>query len=76
VARMASHYGVPVIALCGGYSEDSRILFQHGITAMWSLCPGPVSLEQAMTNGERYLADTAENLLRTVLANPNTQIKP
>ncbi len=29
-----------------------------------------------MTNGERYLADTAENLLRTVLANPNMQIKP
>ncbi|EOV8086314.1 glycerate kinase [Providencia rettgeri] len=76
VARMASHYDVPVIALCGGYSEDSRILYQHGITAMWSLCPGPVSLEQAMINGERYLADTAENLLRTILANPNKQIKP
>jgi len=40
VARMARHYGVPVLALCGGDSEDSRILFQHGITAMWALCPG------------------------------------
>ncbi|ELY3855095.1 glycerate kinase [Providencia huaxiensis] len=75
VARMASHYGVPTIALCGGYSEDSRILYQHGITAMWSLCPGPVSLEQAMVNGERYLADTAENLLRTVLSSHSKQIK-
>ncbi len=67
VARMASHYGVPTIALCGGYSEDSRLLYQQGITAMWSICPGPISLEQAMINGEQYLADTAENLLRTVL---------
>lgn len=74
VARMASQYGVPVIALCGGYSEDSRILYQHGITAMWSLCPGPIPLEQAMINGERYLADTAENLLRTIFVNSNKHI--
>lgn len=75
VARMARRYGVPTIALCGGYSEDSHILYQHGITAMWSLCPGPVTLEDAIVNGERYLANTAENLLRTVLSSHNKPIK-
>lgn len=67
VARMARKHGVPVVAICGGYSEDSTALYDEGISAMWSICPGPVTLEEAMKNGEKNIANTAENLLRTIL---------
>ncbi|QCT19093.1 glycerate kinase [Jejubacter calystegiae] len=68
VAHAAARHGAPVIALCGGRDESSRQLYQHHIDAMWSICPRPLSLEQAMADAERLLADTAENALRTFLA--------
>jgi glycerate kinase len=68
MATRAAEYQLPVIALCGGRDDSSRLLYKHAITAMWSLCPRPMSLEEAMSNSENLLADTAENTLRTFLA--------
>jgi len=35
---------------------------------VFSLCPGPVSLEQAMASGGDYLAAAAEQAVRAFLA--------
>ncbi|TCL03389.1 glycerate kinase [Sodalis ligni] len=66
VAREAARYSVPAIALCGGRDEDSRSLYQHHVQAMWAICPRPMSLDESMAACETLLADTAENLLRTL----------
>ncbi len=66
VAQAAARYSVPAIALCGGRDEDSRTLYQHHVLAMWAICPRPMSLDESMAACETLLADTAENLLRTL----------
>lgn len=68
VAKMAARYQLPVIALCGGRDESSRELYQRHVTAIWSICPRPMTLKEAMTDCENLLADAAENVLRTFLA--------
>ena len=39
-------------------------LHDAGIDAMFSLCPGPVPLDDALANAADYLADTAEQVIR------------
>ena len=58
VAQYARRHGVPVVALAGQLAADVDALRAAGIAASFAICPGPLSLEQA-------LADAAENLERT-----------
>jgi glycerate kinase len=64
----ARRAGVPCIAIAGGVGEDVGLLYAHGIDAVVSLCPGPITLEEAQTNAEALLADAAEQVLRIFLA--------
>lgn len=66
VAGAAARCGVPTIALCGDRDKDSRELYQHHLQAMWSICPRPMALAESISACESLLADTAENLLRTL----------
>ncbi|VEJ53167.1 glycerate kinase [Pragia fontium] len=66
VATLAATYNKPVIALAGSLGEGANLLYQNNIDAMWSICPRPISLEQAMQDVEVLLADTAEALIRTL----------
>lgn len=65
VAKLARYYHKPVIAICGTLGDDAEILHEY-IDAMWSICSGPMTLEQAMEHGEVLLAKTAEQIIRTV----------
>jgi glycerate 2-kinase len=66
VARMAQRHGVPVIGLAGGLGQDAAIVYDHGIDALASTVPGPITLEQAMSNAARLIEDAAERALRLV----------
>lgn len=66
VANLAASYNKPVIALAGSLGEGACQLYQHNINAMWSICPGPISLDNAMINVEALLSSTAEALIRTI----------
>lgn len=68
VARYASRSGIPVIALAGSLGEDYEALYQAGITAAFSLAPGPVSLEQAYAHAGDYLRQRAGDCTRAWLA--------
>ena len=39
-----------------------------GIDAVFSLCPGPLPLENAVANAAAYLADTTEQVIRVYLS--------
>lgn len=60
IARRARRFGVPVIALGGSIQGDLTALYEMGVTAVFPIVPGPVSLEQA-------LGKAGDNLLRTGL---------
>ena len=68
VAERARAGGVPCIAIAGSIGSGLDALHDLGINAVFSLCPGPVSLEQAMGSGSDYLAAAAEQAVRAFLA--------
>lgn len=47
ILQLSKDKGVPVVAL-GGSIEQTDLLNQHGFTAVFSIQPGPVSLNRAM----------------------------
>ncbi|SFL49819.1 glycerate kinase [Salibacterium qingdaonense] len=52
---------VPVLAFCGQLGEGYEAVFTHGITAAFSLMPGPGTVESAMMNGEAYIETLSRN---------------
>ncbi len=67
VARKAKEFGLPVIAIAGEVADDYRVVYQHGIDAVLSIAPGPISLSQSMAEAERLVTDTAERAIRLFL---------
>lgn len=64
VARVAQDQGIPVIALAGSLGEGYRRVYDHGISAVFSICPGPMALSDAMAQAGDLLGQTAEAVVR------------
>jgi glycerate kinase len=73
VAAHAARLGVPCIAIAGSLGDDIAALQQTGIDAAFSLCPGPIDLEQALARAEALLENTAEQVVRAFLAGRGSQ---
>lgn len=76
VAQAAQRQGVPVVAIVGSIGKGVDVLYPLGVTSMFSLVPGPVSLEDAMQHGQAMLADTAERVVRLRMAPPANPRRP
>ena len=61
VARAAKNAGVPCIALAGSLGAVPEALRAQGLDAWFSICPGPMTLEQSMSEARRLLANAAAN---------------
>ena len=68
VGAAAKEEGVPCIAIAGSVGEKLEKLHAIGIDAVFTLCPGPLSLERAMAEGARYLSAATEQAVRSFLA--------
>lgn len=68
VAARARQAGIPCVVLAGSLEPDLPGLADRGITAALSLCPGPLSLTEAMARAEELLAAAAEQVVRIFLA--------
>lgn len=67
VAQRAKKQGnIPVIAIVGSIGEGAENTYAYGIDSVFSILPGPASLEYAMENTGRLMADTAERVMRLV----------
>ena len=64
VARKAGEFGIPVIALAGEVADDCQAVYQQGITACFSIAPGPITLEQSLAEAEKLTTRAAENAMR------------
>lgn len=66
VARLAKKYGKPVVALGGSVLPEAGACHQEGIDAMFSILPGPTTLEKAMEpqQAKENLAGAAEQVYR------------
>jgi len=68
VARIARQAGVPLIALAGSLGEGYQELYAAGISAAFSLAPGPLTLAQACAQAAQLLEDRAQDATRLWLA--------
>ena len=64
VAQRATAQGIPCLAIAGGIGEGIADLHPIGIDAVFSLCAGPISPEQAMDAGPVLLRAAAEQVVR------------
>ena len=64
VGAVAAKCGVPAVCLSGGIGEGADQLYEHGITAMFSIANRPLSLDEAMRDAARLLMEAAENAVR------------
>ncbi|MEI6860440.1 MAG: glycerate kinase [Shewanella sp.] len=62
VTRVANSQGIPVIAIAGCVSDDANILLEHGISAIFSITPRALPLEQALANAKHNLFTTSQNI--------------
>jgi glycerate kinase len=70
VAQRARAHGIPCVAIAGGIGEGIAGLHPIGIDAVFSLCPGPISLDQAMQNGPALLRAATEQVARCFFGSP------
>jgi len=71
VARHAQARGIPVIALAGHLGEGYQALYAAGLTAAFSLTPGPVALADAYAHAAPYLRARAADVMRLWVAANN-----
>jgi len=68
VAALASKHAVPCIAVAGMLDDSAYELHEAGFSAVFSLCPGPVPLQQAVAHTAAYLARSTEQAMRCLQA--------
>lgn len=61
VAHIAKRHRVPVIAIAGTLGEGYAQLYEQGLTAAFSICPGPIPLADALQQGTTLIENVAEN---------------
>ena len=64
IGMRAKEKNVPVIAIGGGVREDSEALLDCGISAMFSIANGPMTLDYAMNNGAMLIQQVTKNVMR------------
>lgn len=68
VSRTARSLRCPTIALAGTIGPGASDVLEQGIDAYFSLCPGPLSLDESMRECAVLLERTAEQVVRLFLA--------
>ncbi len=68
VGLAARRRGIPCVAIAGGVGEGIASLADVGIIAVFSICSKPMTLDDAMAQGEELLAAAAEQVVRLFVA--------
>ena len=68
VARLARSLGCPTLALAGSIGPGAEAVLEQGIDAYFSICPGPISLDQAIAQAGALLERATEQAVRGFLA--------
>ena len=62
VAKVAKEYDIPVIGIAGTLTRDSRIVYDYGIDALFSIVPGIIPESESMENAAEYIENLAANI--------------
>lgn len=67
VGRAALKYHVPVIALTGSIGPGAETLYSQGISAIFPISDGPISLEESLARAPELITGAAERIARALL---------
>lgn len=68
VSRLCRELGIPCVAVAGSIGPGADAVYEEGIDAYFSICDGPMKLEEAMAGADPLLTRAAVNILRLRLA--------
>ncbi|WP_144732212.1 glycerate kinase [Acinetobacter oleivorans] len=66
VSQIAKTHNVPVIVIAGTLGEGYQALYEHGVTAAFSLTNGPITLEQACEHGAKLIYERTVDIARLI----------
>lgn len=69
VSRVAKMKNVPVIVIAGTLGEGYQALYEHGVTAAFSLTNGPITLEQACEQAAELIFERTIDIARLIQFN-------
>jgi glycerate kinase len=67
VSRLAHSLGCPTLALAGTIGPGAEAVLEEGIDAYFSICPGPIGLDRAISRAGALLEDATEQVVRAFL---------
>jgi glycerate kinase len=76
VSRLAHSLGCPTLALAGSIGPGAENVLGQGIDAYFSICPGPIPLEEAITRADALLEAATAQALRAFLAGRRPPARP
>jgi glycerate kinase len=68
VARLARGLGCPTIALAGSIGPGALATLELGLAAYFSICPGPISLVEAINRASELLEQTTRQVVAAFVA--------
>jgi glycerate kinase len=68
VARLARGLGRPTLAIAGTIGPGAEAVIDQGVDAYFSICPGPLSIERAVSQASELLENATAQALRAFLA--------
>lgn len=66
VAQLAKKYEKPVFCLAGSVGEGADALYEHGVTALYSIVNQPMPLEEAIKRAPELIEQAVENIMRSM----------
>ena len=73
VGAAAKAQGIPCFAIAGSVGHNLGTLHETGISSVFSLCPGPITLAEAMKLSKENISRVTEQAVRAFLAGRNKQ---
>ncbi|MGE3819399.1 MAG: glycerate kinase [Isosphaeraceae bacterium] len=68
VARLASGLGLPTIAIGGTLGPGAEDVIAEGVNALFSICPGPSTLDEAIAHAPEWLERASRQAVAAFLA--------
>ncbi len=66
VSKLCKKYDKPLICVSGSYTKDVEVLYDYGMTAIFSCIHKPDDLNQILQNAKENLRMTAKNIARLI----------
>jgi glycerate kinase len=67
VVAEASKQSIPVIVVAGNVQDEAENLYHSGVSSMFSICSGPMSLENAVSQTAQLVEKCVERILRAIV---------